>query len=102
MEISISSESKLLLYADDSAILYSHKDPEVRSKNLVQNWGRVWWITNYLCIWGKQNVFLLDLRETSERQRNFILSVMDITLRHKTRLNIWDSTWIISCKRRQL
>ena len=29
MEINISSESKVLLYTDDSAILYSHKDPEV-------------------------------------------------------------------------
>ena len=34
MEISISSESKLLLYADDSTILYSHKDPAVISKKL--------------------------------------------------------------------
>ena len=34
MEISISSECKLLLYADDSAILYSHKNPEVISRKL--------------------------------------------------------------------
>ena len=38
MELSISPESKLVLYADDSAILYSHKDPKVISKkNLVLN-----------------------------------------------------------------
>ena len=34
MEISISLESKLFLYADDSAILFSHKDPEVISRKL--------------------------------------------------------------------
>ena len=34
MELSISHDSKLLLYADDSAILYSHKDPKVISEKL--------------------------------------------------------------------
>ena len=34
MTISISTECKLLLYADDSAILFSHKDPEVVSRKL--------------------------------------------------------------------
>ena len=34
MELSISPENKLLLYADDSAILYSHKDPKVISEKL--------------------------------------------------------------------
>ena len=34
MTISVSSECKILLYADDSAILFSHKDPEVISRKL--------------------------------------------------------------------
>ena len=34
MELSISPESKLMLYADDSAILYSHKDPKAISEKL--------------------------------------------------------------------
>ena len=34
MEISISPESNLLLYADDSAILFSHKNPEALSRKL--------------------------------------------------------------------
>ena len=38
MELSISQERKLLLYADDSAILFSHKDPRVISEKLGQNW----------------------------------------------------------------
>ena len=29
MEISVDSDCKLLLYADDSAILFAHKDPNV-------------------------------------------------------------------------
>ena len=34
MSISINSDCKLLLYADDSTILFSHKDPQVISKKL--------------------------------------------------------------------
>ena len=34
MSISIDSECKLILYADDSAILFSHKDPNVISEKL--------------------------------------------------------------------
>jgi hypothetical protein len=30
------NDCKLILYADDSTILFSHKDPEFISKNLVQ------------------------------------------------------------------
>ena len=32
MEISCGSECKFILYANDSAILFSHKDPEVISR----------------------------------------------------------------------
>jgi hypothetical protein len=34
MSISINSDRKLLLYADDSTILFSHKDPQDISKKL--------------------------------------------------------------------
>ena len=34
MSISIQSDCKLLLYADDSTIIFSHKDPDVISKKL--------------------------------------------------------------------
>ena len=34
MSISISKDCKILLYADDSTILYSHKNPEVISEKL--------------------------------------------------------------------
>ena len=36
MSMSISGECKLMLYADDIAILYSHKDPRVISERLGQ------------------------------------------------------------------
>ena len=35
MEISVDSDCKLLLYADDSAILYSKKDPDEVLKKLA-------------------------------------------------------------------
>ena len=35
MEIRVDSDCKLLLYADDSAILYSNKDPDEVSKKLA-------------------------------------------------------------------
>ena len=34
MSISISKQCKLILYADDSAILFSHKDPDIISNVL--------------------------------------------------------------------
>ena len=34
MEISVDFDCKLLLYADDSAILFSHKDPNVVAQKL--------------------------------------------------------------------
>ena len=34
MSISINSDCTLLLYADDSTILFSHRDPQVISKKL--------------------------------------------------------------------
>ena len=34
MPISLGSECKLILYADDSAILFSHKNPHIISQKL--------------------------------------------------------------------
>ena len=59
MELSISHDSKLLLYADDSAILYSHKDPKVISEKLgfELEMCSKWLIDNKLSLhMGKQNV----------------------------------------------
>ena len=54
MEISISSESKLLLYADDSAILFSHKNPETISIKLgseLESCNR-WLVDGWLVVLG--------------------------------------------------
>ena len=52
MELSISTESKLLLYADASAILYSHKDTKVISYKLGSELGMCskWLIDNKLSL----------------------------------------------------
>ena len=67
MSTSISSFCKLILYADDSAILFSHKDPSYISHvlgNELENCSK-WLIDkNFLCILGKQNVFFLDPRKS--------------------------------------
>ena len=62
MVISIDPDCKLLLYANDSAILFSHKDPDQianseKFSNPAQN-GLL--IINCLFIWEKQNVYCLD------------------------------------------
>ena len=46
MELSISSECKLLLYADDSAILYSSKDSRVISEKTTLRTGDVHQLVN--------------------------------------------------------
>ena len=89
MEISIILESKLFLYADDSAILFSHNDPEIISRKLgskLESCSK-WVIDNKaLFAYGeKLSVFYLVPRENSERSMPFQLNVMGIQLRHKTR-----------------
>ena len=36
MYTSVTADCKLIIYADDSAILFSHKDPEVISQNCLK------------------------------------------------------------------
>ena len=58
MEISVDSDCKLLLYADDSTILFSHKDPNVVALKLgcILDSCNKWLVDNSHCIWGKLNV----------------------------------------------
>ena len=56
----------MLLYADDSAIWYSHKDPKVISEKLglELEMRSKWLIDNKLSLhMGKQNVYSLALKE---------------------------------------
>lgn len=65
MEISVNTDCKLLLHADDSAVLFPHKDPEVIANKLgcVLDSCNKWLIDNNLfhCIWGRPSVSSLVL-----------------------------------------
>ena len=74
MEISISPECKLLLYADDSAILFSHKKPEVISRKLSfepQSCSK-WLVNNKLSLHlGKTECILFGCRRKLRTVQNF-------------------------------
>lgn len=74
MTISISKDCKILLYADDSTILYSHKDPEVISKKLgmeLQSCSK-WLIDNKLSLHlGKTGAILFGSKSKLSKVRNF-------------------------------
>ena len=74
MEISISPECKLLLYADDSAILFSHKTPEVISRKLsseLQSCSK-WLVDNKLSLHlGKTECILFGSRTKLRKVQNF-------------------------------
>ena len=70
MTMSISHECKLLLYADDSAFLFSVRDPEVISPKLSSEleYCSKWLVNNKLSLHlGKQNVFCLVREENPEK-----------------------------------
>ena len=74
MEISISSECKLLLYADDSAILYSHKNPEVISRKLSSELESCskWLVDNKLSLHlGKTECILFGSRKKTKKSWKF-------------------------------
>ena len=52
METSIDSDCKLILYADDSAIVYAHKDPHIISRKLgsVLDKCSTWLVNNKLSL----------------------------------------------------
>jgi hypothetical protein len=74
MSISVDPECKLLLYADDSAILFSHKDPDHISKKL----GKVlescsnWLVDNKLSLHlGKTECILFGTKRRVNKIENF-------------------------------
>ena len=65
METSINSDCKLILYADDSAIFYAHKDPHIISRKLssVLDKCSTWLVNNKLSLHlGKTDCIYLDQR----------------------------------------
>ena len=74
MEISVDSDCKLLLYADDSAILFSHKDPDVVARKLgcVLNSCNKWLVDNKLSLHlGKTECVVFGSRRKLKNTSNF-------------------------------
>ena len=77
MSISINSDRKLLLYADDSTILFSHKDPQDISKNLGKELESCsnWLVDNKLPLHlGKTECILFGSKRKLKRVSNFQVS----------------------------
>ena len=84
MELSISPESKLLLYADDSAILYSHKDPKVISEklDLELEMCSKWLIDNKLSLhMGKTECVLFGSKRKLRKIDNFSIECNGHTIK---------------------
>ena len=77
MSTSISSFCKLILYADDSAILFSHKDPSYISQVLgkeLENCSK-WLIDNKLSLHlGKTECILFGSKKKLSKIQNFTIS----------------------------
>ena len=74
MSMSISGECKLMLYADDSAILYSHKDPRVISERLGQELESCskWLVDNKLSLHlGKTESILFGSKRKLKKIKDF-------------------------------
>ena len=76
MSISISESCKLILYADDSAILYSHKNPDVISQVLgseIENCSK-WLIDNKLSLHlGKTESVMFGSKRKLNKVKDFIV-----------------------------
>lgn len=74
MSISISKKCKLILYADDSTILFSHKDPDVISSvlgNELENCSK-WLVDNKLSLHlGKTECILFSSKKKLSKIKNF-------------------------------
>ena len=74
MSMSISGECKLMLYTDDSAILYSHKDPRVISERLGQELESCskWLVDNKLSLHlGKTESILFGSKRKLKKVKDF-------------------------------
>ena len=77
MSTSISTDCKLLLYADDSAILYSHRNPEVISSKLgkeLQSCSH-WLVDNKLSLHlGKTECLIFGSKRKLKRVKEFSIT----------------------------
>ena len=81
---SASKESKLLLYEDDSAILYSHKDSRVISEKLGSELGMCskWLIDNKLSLhMGKTKCILFGSKRKLRKHGHFSIECNGHTIK---------------------
>ncbi len=74
MELSVDPDCKLLLYADDSAILFSHKDPDVIAQKLGSVLGscKRWLVDNKLSLHlGKTECVIFGSKRRLNKVSNF-------------------------------
>ena len=87
MKTSISSNCKLILYADDSAILYSHKDPSTISQVLGKELESCskWLIDNKLSLHlGKTECILFGSKRKLTKVDNFHIQCNDHVIKSQT------------------
>ena len=83
MSISIDEEAKLILYADDSAILYSHQNPDFISKKLgsILESCSSWLVDNKLSLHlGKTECILFGSKRKVKKVENFQVTCNDHTI----------------------
>ena len=83
MEISVDPDCKLLLYADDSAILFSHKDPGVIANKLgcVLDSCNKWLIDNKLSLHlGKTECVIFGSKRKLKKVSNFVVQCAGQTI----------------------
>ena len=86
MSRSISGECKLMLYADDSAILYSHKDPRVISERLGQELESCskWLVDNKLSLHlGKTESILFGSKRKLKKIKDFFVTCNGQTINNQ-------------------
>ena len=87
MSMSISGECKLMLYADDSAILYLHKDPRLISERLGQDLESCskWLVDNKLSLHlGKTESILFGSKRKLKKIKDFFVTCNVQTINNKT------------------
>ena len=84
MVTSIDSDCKLILYADDSTILFSHKDPKIIAQKLGKVLERCsdWLVDNKLSLHlGKTECMLFGSKSKINKLQNFSISCNDQTIK---------------------
>ena len=84
MIISIDPDCKLILYADDSAILFSHRDPNIISEKLgkVLESCNEWLVDNKLSLHlGKTECMIFGSKRKIKSAKDFKVDCMGQTIR---------------------